>query len=131
MPIAIDATYSIGNELSGVGIYSRELLSGLGNPGADWVKLECLGDRKTLLPDPIDTLKATEQLVKEGFQVLVYTSDDAMLAKKVNQALSAYPSYDGYSFDGYPAHAQVDRAGHLNGIPGAMESGQATLEGAI
>src|SRR5262249_17380319 len=51
---------------------ARELLSNLGNPGADWVKLECLGDPRTLLPDPIATLRATEQLVKEGFQVLVY-----------------------------------------------------------
>jgi thiazole synthase len=65
---------------------ARELLSGLGNPGADWVKLECLGDRKTLLPDPIDTLKATEQLVGEGFQVLVYTSDDPILAKRLKAA---------------------------------------------
>src|SRR5579872_3047670 len=54
----------------------RELLSNLDNPGADWVKLECLGDPKTLLPDPLATLQATEQLVKEGLQVLVYTSDD-------------------------------------------------------
>src|SRR5207244_2205503 len=44
---------------------ARELLTNLGNPGADWVKLECLGDTKTLLPDPIATLQATEQLVKE------------------------------------------------------------------
>lgn len=65
---------------------ARELLSNLGNPGADWVKLECLGDKKTLLPDPIDTLKATEQLVKEGFQVLVYTSDDPLLAKRLKNA---------------------------------------------
>ena len=55
---------------------ARELLSNLGNAGARWVKPECLGDPKTLLPDPVDTLKATEQLVKEGFEVLVYTSDD-------------------------------------------------------
>jgi thiazole synthase len=65
---------------------ARELLTNLGNPGADWVKLECLGDKKTLLPDPIDTLKATEQLVKEGFQVLVYTSDDPILAKRLKAA---------------------------------------------
>ena len=61
----------------------REILSNLGNPGADWVKLECLADTKTLLPDPIDTLKATEQLVKEGFTVLVYSSDDPILAKRL------------------------------------------------
>jgi thiazole synthase len=65
---------------------ARELLSNLGNPGADWVKLECLGDKKTLLPDPIDTLNATEQLVKEGFQVLVYTTDDPILARRLKAA---------------------------------------------
>ena len=68
---------------------ARELLGNLGNPGADWVKLECLGDPKTLLPDPIDTLKATEQLVKEGFTVLVYTSDDPILARRLKQAGAA------------------------------------------
>jgi thiazole synthase len=68
---------------------ARELLGNLGNPGADWVKLECLGDRKTLLPDPIDTLRATEQLVSEGFQVLVYTSDDPILAKRLKAAGAA------------------------------------------
>jgi thiazole synthase len=65
---------------------ARELLTNLGNPGASWVKLECLGDVKTLLPDPIDTLRATEQLVKEGFQVLVYTSDDPILARRLKAA---------------------------------------------
>jgi thiazole synthase len=65
---------------------ARELLSNLRNPGADWVKLECLGDPRTLLPDPVDTLKATEQLVKEGFQVLVYTSDDPIVARRLKAA---------------------------------------------
>lgn len=68
---------------------ARELLSNLGNPGAQWVKLECLGDPRTLLPDPIDTLKATEQLVKEGFNVLVYTTDDPILARRLKQAGAA------------------------------------------
>src|SRR5207248_8865323 len=68
---------------------ARELLGNLGHRGADWVKLECLGDRKTLLPDPIDTLKATEQLVSEGFTVLVYTSDDPILAKRLKAAGAA------------------------------------------
>jgi thiazole synthase len=68
---------------------ARELLTNLGNPGADWVKLECLGDKKTLLPDPVDTLKATEQLVKDGFTVLVYTSDDPMQAKRLKAAGAA------------------------------------------
>ncbi|MCE9566916.1 MAG: sulfur carrier protein ThiS [Planctomycetes bacterium] len=68
---------------------ARELLSNLENPGAQWVKLECLADKKTLLPDPVDTLKATEQLVKEGFTVLVYTSDDPVLAKRLKAAGAA------------------------------------------
>lgn len=68
---------------------ARELLTNLENPGADWVKLECLADKRTLLPDPIDTLKATEQLVDEGFTVLVYTSDDPVLAKRLKAAGAA------------------------------------------
>jgi len=64
----------------------REILQQLGNPGADWVKLEVLGDRKTLLPDPVATVQATEQLVGEGFQVLVYTTDDPVVAKRLKQA---------------------------------------------
>jgi thiazole synthase len=68
---------------------ARELLTNLGNPGADWVKLECLGDPRTLLPDPVDTLKATEQLVKEGFTVLVYTSDDPIMARRLKAAGAA------------------------------------------
>jgi thiazole synthase len=68
---------------------ARELLGNLNNPGADWVKLECLGDTRTLLPDPVATLRATEQLVKEGFQVLVYTSDDPIMAKHLKAAGAA------------------------------------------
>jgi thiazole synthase len=68
---------------------ARELLANLENPGANWVKLECLADKRTLLPDPVDTLKATEQLVKEGFTVLVYTSDDPVLAKRLKGAGAA------------------------------------------
>lgn len=65
---------------------SRELLEGIENPGAAWVKLEVLADRRTLLPDPIGTLQATETLVKEGFAVLVYTSDDPVMAKRLMNA---------------------------------------------
>lgn len=64
----------------------REILRGLENPGADWVKLEVLGDSRTLLPDPVATLEATERLVAEGFQVLCYTSDDPVLARRLKQA---------------------------------------------
>src|SRR6476620_6093249 len=61
----------------------REILLGLENPGADWVKLEVLSDKRTLLPDPIATLEATRKLVDEGFQVLCYTSDDPMMARRL------------------------------------------------
>jgi thiazole synthase len=64
----------------------REILLGLENPGADWVKLEVLGDKKTLLPDPIATLEATEKLVADGFQVLCYTTDDPITARRLKQA---------------------------------------------
>jgi thiazole synthase len=64
----------------------REILLGLENPGADWVKLEVLGDSKTLLPDPIATLQATEKLVAEGFQVLCYTTDDPVTSKRLKEA---------------------------------------------
>lgn len=59
--------------------------SGLSN----WIKVEICVNEKTLLPDPIETLKATEQLVKEGFVVLPYTSDDPMLCKRLEEAGAA------------------------------------------
>ena len=64
----------------------REILEGLKNPGADWVKLEVLGDTKTLLPDPMATLEAVKELIKDGFQVLCYTSDDPMTACRLKEA---------------------------------------------
>jgi len=64
----------------------RELLEGLGNKGAGWVKLEVLGDRKTLLPDPIGTLDALGTLKEEGFCVLCYTSDDPVMATRLKEA---------------------------------------------
>jgi thiazole synthase len=63
----------------------RELLRDMGSSTADWVKLEVLGDRRTLLPDPVGTLSATEQLVAEGFTVFVYTSDDPVVAKRLKE----------------------------------------------
>jgi thiazole synthase len=73
---------------------ARELLTNVDNPGARWVKLECLADKKTLLPDPVGTLRATEVLVKDGFTVLVYTSDDPVLAKRLKDlgAASVMPA---------------------------------------
>lgn len=64
----------------------RELLDQLGNPGASWVKLEVLGDKKTLLPDPAGTLEACRTLVADGFEVLCYTSDDPIAALRLKEA---------------------------------------------
>lgn len=51
----------------------------------DMIKVEVIGDDKTLLPDPVETLKASEMLLKEGFIVLPYTSDDVVLARKLQE----------------------------------------------
>lgn len=59
-------------------LLARELLD-----GHNLVKLEVLGDQKTLFPDIGETLIAAEQLVSEGFDVMVYTSDDPLVAKKL------------------------------------------------
>jgi thiazole synthase len=67
----------------------REILQGIENPGADWVKLEVLADKKTLLPDPVATIEATEQLVAEGFQVLCYSTDDPVVARRLKEAGAA------------------------------------------
>jgi thiazole synthase len=67
----------------------RDLLEQLGNPGAGWVKLEVLGDKKTLLPDPIATATATRQLVADGFRVLAYSSDDPIAALRIKEAGAA------------------------------------------
>jgi thiazole synthase len=72
-----------------VAMLGRELLEKQGNRGAAWVKLEVLGDKKTLLPDPVGTIEATRELVKEGFTVLAYTSDDPRSAVRIKEAGAA------------------------------------------
>jgi len=67
----------------------REILRDLENPGADWVKLEVLGDSKTLLPDPVATLEACKRLVDDGFHVLCYTSDCPIMAVRLKEAGAA------------------------------------------
>ena len=59
---------------------ARELLD-----GHKLVKLEVLGDQKTLFPDVVQTLKAAETLVADGFDVMVYTSDDPILARRLEE----------------------------------------------
>ena len=51
--------------------------------GTDWVKLEVIGDDVTLLPDPVELIRAAEQLVDEGFVVLPYAPDDLMVARRL------------------------------------------------
>jgi len=53
--------------------------------GTEWVKLEVIGDDRTLLPDPIELLAAAEQLAEDGFTVLPYTSDDPVVARRLQQ----------------------------------------------
>ena len=60
---------------------ARELLD-----GHALVKLEVLGDPKTLFPDVIETLRATETLAREGFETMVYTSDDPIVARQLEEA---------------------------------------------
>ena len=50
--------------------------------GWNWVKLEVIGDKKTLFPDTVELLKATETLVAEGFVVLPYTNDDLVVCRR-------------------------------------------------
>jgi thiazole synthase len=52
----------------------------------DWVKLEVIGDERTLLPDPTELLDAAEELVNEGFVVLPYSNDDPILARRLEDA---------------------------------------------
>jgi len=59
---------------------ARELLD-----GHDLVKLEVLGDPKTLYPNVVDTIAAARTLVKDGFKVMVYTSDDPIIAKQLEE----------------------------------------------
>ena len=52
----------------------------------DWVKLEVIGDDRTLLPDAVELLAAAEELVDDGFTVLPYTNDDPILARRLEDA---------------------------------------------
>lgn len=54
--------------------------------GTDWVKLEVIGDETSLLPDAIGLLAAAETLVNDGFKVLPYTTDDPVLARRLEDA---------------------------------------------
>ena len=59
---------------------ARELLD-----GHELVKLEVLGDQKTLYPNMVETIEAADELVRDGFKVMVYTSDDPIIAKRLEE----------------------------------------------
>jgi len=63
---------------------ARELLD-----GHTLVKLEVLGDKDTLFPDVRETIKAASTLVADGFDVMVYTSDDPIVARELNRSAAA------------------------------------------
>ncbi len=54
--------------------------------GTNWIKLEVIGDQYNLQPDPFETVKAAEVLIKEGFEVFPYTTDDLVVAKRLADA---------------------------------------------
>ena len=95
----------------------------------EWVKLEVLADTDTLLPHPVETLKALEVLVKEGFHVLAYTSDDPVMAKTLEGAGAASVMPLGSMIGSgmgllNPAHLQlmIERAG----VPIIVDAGVGT-----
>lgn len=78
-------TSGAGNADEAVRIAKLARAAGLGN----WIKVEISRDERTLLPDPLETLRATERLVREGFVALPYTSDDPMLCRRLEEAGAA------------------------------------------
>jgi thiazole synthase len=74
------------NDAVRVARLGRDILEQLGNAGSSWVKLEVLGDKTTLLPDPVGTLEACKELVSDGFSVMCYSSDDPIMATRIRDA---------------------------------------------
>src|SRR4051795_4033858 len=80
--------------------------------GADWVKLEVIGDDRTLLPDPAELADAAEQLVADGFVVLPYTNDDPILARRLREAGGAAARAPGCPMGGGRGRGRRRRGGH-------------------
>ena len=78
-------TSGASNAAEAVRIAKLARAAGLGN----WIKVEISAHPRTLMPDPIETLKATAELAEAGFTVLPYTSDDPMLCKRLEEAGAA------------------------------------------
>ncbi|MBO7749026.1 thiazole synthase [Paenibacillus sp. MWE-103] len=83
--IYLPNTSGAGNADEAVRIAKLARAAGL----SDWIKVEISANPRTLLPDPIETLRATERLAREGFVVLPYTSDDPILCKRLEEAGAA------------------------------------------
>ena len=93
---------------------------------SDWVKLEIHPDPRYLLPDPIETLKATEILVKEGFTVLPYINADPVLAKRLEDAGAATVMPLGSpigSNRGLETRAQLEIIIEQSGVPVVVDAG--------
>ena len=76
---------SNADEAIRIAILGRELAKVSGQEENNFVKLEVIPDKKYLLPDPLETLKAAEILIKKGFQVLPYINSDPILAKRLEE----------------------------------------------
>jgi thiazole synthase len=116
----------------------REILKTIGCVHTDLVKLEVLGDSRTLLPDPMESLRATEQLVREDFKVLCYCSDDPILARRLFQAGAAavMPAGSPIGSGGgiaNPNHLRIiveDIKAHQNDFPIIVDAGIRTASDA-
>ena len=97
---------------------------------SDWVKLEVIGDQATLYPDVQATLEATRVLVKEGFTVLPYTSDDIVFAKRLLDAgASAIMPLGGLGIQN-AAHIRILRE-MITGVPLILDAGVGTASDAV
>ena len=102
--------------------------------GTEWVKLEVIGDDKTLLPDPAELLTAAEELVADGFVVLPYTNDDPILARRLEDAGCAAvmplgsPIGSGMGINNpYNLRLVVEQAG----VPVILDAGVGTASDAV
>src|SRR5256712_2936624 len=101
---------------------------------SNWVKLEVIGDERTLFPDNFELVKATEQLVREGFVVLPYTNDDLIAARRLIEAGAAAvmplgaPIGSGLGIQN-PANIRILRE-MITGVPLIVDAGVGTASDA-
>lgn len=101
---------------------------------SDWVKLEVIGDEKTLFPDNFELVRATETLVREGFVVLPYTNDDLIAARRLIDAGAAAvmplgaPIGSGLGIQN-PANIRILRE-MITGVPLILDAGVGTASDA-